>query len=71
MTTFELTLKTPLTPNYILTDREDVKIHVSELSTKQINELAKQWKDDLAEAAKKAGKPNPQPTHRDVAGASV
>lgn len=64
MTIFELTLKTPETPNFIFTDRDGVKIHVSELSTKQVNDLARQWKADLIEAAKKTVKPDPHPTVR-------
>lgn len=46
-------LKTPRTPTFILTNRDDVKFHISQLSEDQLNRLAEEWKTDLIARSKK------------------
>ena len=57
MTKFTIKLKTPRVPNYIMTDRPDVKIHVSELLPEQVKEIADRRLEDLKNANKKPTPP--------------
>lgn len=68
MAKFELKLKTPKTPNFILTDRDDVKVHISQLSIEQLTDIAEDWKHDLIAAHKKPYTAPPIMTSRETVG---
>ena len=48
----KLRIRVPSVPNYILTEKEDVKFHISEFTDEELEVIISKWKEALLKAAK-------------------